>query len=381
MYQINFRFDFNLVTYIFYIHEIKFKCYLISHIKKLNNFMGGIIMYDVGMYGGAFNPLHIKHVECIIKAATMCRELYIVISQAEKYETIDIRVKYRWIYRITKHLSNVKILILEDKTESKADYTEDLWDDDCRKVKEMIGKHIDAVFCGSDYDENSFWNKCYPDSEFIVFERDKYISSTAIRNDVYGHWDCLPLEVRPYFVKKVLLIGGESTGKSTLTINLAKYYNTNFLEEVGRELSELSGTDKMMLKEDYVKILLEHKDKELKLKESSNKLLFIDTDCLITKFYMEFLKDDGIEKNAVLADAIAKINDYDLILFLTPDVEFVQDGTRNEEIKNERKMYSDKIRKIYTESGFKYHVISGSYEERFLKAVDLIDNMLKPLEE
>ena len=96
---------------------------------------------------------------------------------------------------------------------------------------------------------------------------------------------------------------------------------------------------------------------------------------------MEFLKDDGIEKNAVLADAIAKINDYDLILFLTPDVEFVQDGTRNEEIKNERKMYSDKIRKIYTESGFKYHVISGSYEERFLKAVDLIDNMLKPLEE
>ena len=338
-------------------------------------------MYDVGMYGGAFNPLHIKHVECIIKAATICRKLYIVISQAEKYETIDIRVKYRWIYRITKHLSNVKILILEDKTESKADYTEDLWDDDCRKVKEMIGKHIDAVFCGSDYDESSFWNKCYPDSEFIVFERDKYISSTAIRKDVYGHWDWLPLEVRPYFVKKVLLIGGESTGKSTLTINLAKYYNTNFLEEVGRELSELSGTDKMMLKEDYVKILLEHKDKELKLKESSNKLLFIDTDCLITKFYMEFLKDDGIEKNAVLADAIAKINNYDLILFLTPDVEFVQDGTRNEEIKNERKMYSDKIREIYTESGFKYHVISGSYEERFLKAVDLIDNMLKPLEE
>ena len=334
-------------------------------------------MYNVGMYGGAFNPLHIKHVSCIIKAATMCRELYIVISHAAKYETIDIKVKYRWIYKVTKHLSNVKILILEDNTESKISYTENLWDNDCRKVKEMIGKHIDVVFCGSDYDENSFWNRCYPDSDFVVFERDKYISSTEIRKDIYGHWEWLPAEVRPYFVKKVLLIGGESTGKSTLTINLAKYYNTNFVEEVGRELSELSGTDKMMLSEDYVRILLEHKHKEMRLKESSNKLLFIDTDCLITKFYMAFLNDEGIENNTLLADAIAKVNDYDLILFLEPDVEFVQDGTRNEKIKDEREMYSNSIKQIYTKAGFKYHVISGDYEHRFLCAIRLIDEMLQ----
>ena len=56
----------------------------------------------------------------------------------------------------------------------------------------------------------------------------------------------------------------------TLAINLAKYYNTNFVEEVGRELSELSVTDKMMLSEDYVRILLEHKNKELRIKENSN---------------------------------------------------------------------------------------------------------------
>ena len=335
-------------------------------------------MYNVGMYGGSFNPLHIKHVSCIIQAATMCRELYIVISHAPKYEKIDIKAKYRWVYLITKHLPNVKILILEDNTESKASYSEYYWYDDCNKVKKMIGKPIDVVFCGGDYDENSFWNKGYPKSEFYVFERDKYISSTAIRNDLYGNFDWLPQEVRPYFVKKVLLIGGESTGKSTLTINLAKYYNTNYVEEVGRELSELSGTDKMMFSEDYVRILLEHKNKEMRLKESSNKLLFIDTDCLITKFYMDFLKDEGIKKNAVLAESIANINDYDLILFLEPDVEFVQDGTRNEEIKNERKKYSKKIKEIYDKAGFKYHVISGDYKERFLKSVKLVDELLLP---
>lgn len=333
-------------------------------------------MYEVGMYGGAFNPLHIKHVSCIIQAAAMCRELYIVISHAPKYEKIDIKVKYRWVYLITKHLPNVKILILEDDTESKSSYTEDYWYEDCSRVKKMIGKPIDIVFCGGDYDENSFWNKGYPDSEFYVFDRDNDISSTAIRNDLYGHFDWLPQEVRPYFVKKVLLIGGESTGKSTMTINLAKYYNTNFIEEVGRELSEISGTDKMMLSEDYVRILLEHKNKEMRLKESSNKVLFIDTDCLITEFYMEFLKDEKINKNAVLAQAIAQINDYDLILFLEPDVEFVQDGTRNEEIRLQRKKYSDRIKEIYDEAGFKYHVLSGEYHNRFLKAVKLVDNLL-----
>ena len=52
----------------------------------------------------------------------------------------------------------------------------------------------------------------------------------------------------------------------------------------------------MMLSEDYIRILLEHKNKEMKLKESSNKVLFEDTDCLITKFYMDFLKDKCIEK-------------------------------------------------------------------------------------
>lgn len=335
-------------------------------------------MYNVGMYGGSFDPLHIKHVNCIIQAATLCKELYIVITHAPKYENIDIKVKYRWVYQVTKHLPNIKILILEDNTESKAAYSEDYWYDDCNKVKEMIGKPIDVVFCGSDYDENSFWNKGYPESEFFVFKRDAQISSTAIRNDIYGHFDWLPSVVKPYFVKKVLLIGGESTGKSTLTINLAKNYNTNYLEEVGRYLSELSGTDKMMLSEDFTKILLEHKNKELKLIENSNKVLFIDTDCLITKFYMDFLNDEGIKNNATLADAIAKINDYDLVLFLEPDVEFVQDGTRNEEIRDERQKYSDKIKEIYDKAGIKYTVINGNYHERFLKAVKLVDEMLAP---
>ncbi len=92
-----------------------------------------------------------------------------------------------------------------------------------------------------------------------------------------------------------------------------------------------------MLSEDFTEILLQHKLNEIKAVENSNKVLFIDTDALVTQFYMSFLDDPGIEKNRALSDAIDALNRYDLILFLEPDVEFVQDGDRSEVIRDDRK--------------------------------------------
>ncbi len=331
--------------------------------------------YNVGMYGGSFNPLHMGHVDCIIKAASQCNQLYVVISYRNNHTDVDVRIKYRWVYQITKHIGNVKIILLEDKLDKKSDYTKQYWENDCEIVKKKIGTKIDVVFCGDDYDKTSFWNVCYPESDLIIFPRSKY-NSTDIRANIYKHWDWLPLVVRPYYVKKVLLIGTESCGKSTLTVNLAHHFNTNYLEEVGRELSELSGTDTMMLSSDFTRILLEHKAKELRLIEHSNKVLIEDTDCLITKFFMNFLEDENIEKNTLLANAIASLNQYDLILYMEPDVEWIQDGDRSEVIAADRYKYSDMIKKLYADFDFHFVCISGTYLERYEQAIKLIEEIL-----
>ena len=147
--------------------------------------------YNVGMYGGSFNPLHMGHVRCIISAANMCRELYVVLSVGRRRAEINERVRYRWIYQLTKHIGNVKIIMLEDDADTKEEYTKEYWFRDAGIVKAEIGKHIDVVFCGSDYDENSFWNKCYEGSDFYVFPRNIY-NSTDIRKDIYGHSDWMP---------------------------------------------------------------------------------------------------------------------------------------------------------------------------------------------
>lgn len=331
--------------------------------------------YKTGMYGGSFNPLHLGHVDCIIQAANMCEALFLVLSAGVSREEIDLRVRYRWLYQLTKHIGNVKIIILQDTAQTKEDYTQEYWMADADIVKKQIGQTIDVVFCGSDYDETSFWNICYPESERYIFKRN-HISSTKIRQNPYAHWDWIASTAKPYYVKKVLLMGSESTGKSTLTINLANHYNTNYIDEAGRDISERSGTDQMMLSEDFTEILLQHKLNEINAMKHSNKILFIDTDALVTQFYMNFLKDPGIEKNRALSDTIDALNTYDLILFLEPDVTFIQDGDRSPVIEADRETYSGKIKELLKSHGRSYRCIDGDYQERYRKAIHAVDRLL-----
>ena len=331
--------------------------------------------YKVGMYGGSFNPLHMGHVDCIIQAANMCEELYIVLSSGTARDEVDYLVRYRWLYVLTKHIGNVKILSVSDDAPEKAAYTRDYWQKDADDVKAQIGKKIDVVFCGSDYGEDSFWNVCYPESELYIFPRNG-ISSTEIRRNPYRHWDWLPNVVRPHYVKKVMLIGGESTGKSTLTINLAHRFNTNYIEEAGRDLSERSGTDRLMLSGDFTEILLVHKLNEIRAAEQSNRVLFVDTDAPVTQFFMSFLNDPMIDKNRALSDAIDALNTYDLILFLEPDVRFVQDGDRSEIIRDNRTHYSNRLKELLTSHGKSFVEVSGNYQQRYLTAVKLVNALL-----
>lgn len=333
--------------------------------------------YRAGLYGGSSNPLHLGHVDCILQAANLCERLYLVLNVGKNREEIDGRIRYRWLYQLTKHIGSVRILILEDEAPSKQAYGRELWQADADALKARIGEKLDAVFCGSDYGEDSFWKLCYPESELVIFPRNG-MSSTEIRRDPYGHWDWLPGLVRPYYTKKVLLIGGESTGKSTLTINLARRFNTNYIEEAGRELSERSGTDLLMLPEDFTEILLQHKLNEMKALEHSNKLLFEDTDALVTRFFMEFLEDRGIRRNLPLARAVDGLNDYDLVLFLEPDVPFVDDGGRSPVIRDDRLRYSEQIKELLRQSGRSFVSLSGDYQQRYLSAVGLCERLLAP---
>ncbi len=339
--------------------------------------------YKVGMYGGSFDPLHIGHIHDIIRAAALCEELYVMISWCEGRESTSKELRYRWILNSTKHLTNVKIIMVEDEAVSKEVYNTDYyWEKGAMDIKNRIGKPIDAVFCGSDYfGTNRFESLYCPESEVIYFDREEVpISSTQIREWATEHWDYIPAECKAYYVKKVLVVGGESTGKSTLVQNLALAYNTNFVAEVGRETCEYAGGEELMILEDLVENLIRQKEEVRRAAKYSNRILFVDTDALTTEFYCNLLLNNQNEKVRMeqLAESIHWTNSWDLVLFLEPDeVAFVQDGTRNEEIKAQRKEYSEMLKKLYQQNHVKYHSISGDYLNRFNMAKELIGKELK----
>jgi NadR type nicotinamide-nucleotide adenylyltransferase len=60
------------------------------------------------------------------------------------------------------------------------------------------------------------------------------ISATKIRSDLEKYWEFLPDATKGYFTQKVVVLGAESTGTTTLAQDLARFYHTVWVPEYGR---------------------------------------------------------------------------------------------------------------------------------------------------
>lgn len=334
-------------------------------------------MYKIGMYGGSFNPLHLGHVSCIIQAANQCEKLYVVLSHSNNKEEIPYQHRFRWLTQLTKDMENVEVIQVKDNSINKDVYD---WKNGSNLIKSIIKEDIDVVFCGSDYhnSKNPF-SMNYPNSKIVYIDRSKIpVSSTDIRENPYKHWDYIADVAKPYFVKKIMITGSESCGKSTLVRNLAKYYNATYVEEKGRNVCDFAGGYENMIPSDYIEILHTHKVAEIEEQRKANKLLFIDTDCIVTDYYLHLQFEDtdiDTKKESYLALAIGKLNEYDLVLFLEDDVPWIQDGTRTYGEEIVRRNNTKKLKQMLDMQNIKYHSISGDYQQRFIKSIELVESL------
>lgn len=342
-------------------------------------------MYKVGVYFGRFCPPHRGHLYQIIDASTKCEKLIVVISDNEQ-ETIDIcsqaglptityQLRKQWFNQQLQDIDHIEVRVLNENFIPR--YPSG-WDEWCHEMRFVVPETIDAFFAG-DVKFEEMLKRHFPQSAVEIFDpkRTRYpISATDIRNDILGNWDYILGSARPFFAKKVLIAGTESCGKTTLTKCLAKLYNTSWSEEVGRYYArDYLGNDETIFTDtDFSRIAHLQYEQDYHALRSANRVCFFDTDATYTDYFSELYLG---HRNG-LVQAYIDPAKYDMVLFLLPDVRWVDDGQRLNGDQEKRRLLSDRLLGMYQAHGFgeKIVILSGNYEKRLTKAVKLIDNLM-----
>ena len=190
-------------------------------------------------------------------------------------------------------------------------------------------------------------------------------------------------------IKKFVVIGPESTGKSTLCSQLAEYYETIWVPEYAREYLEKNGTDYSYddlltiakgqinleegirykvsgISDEQSANSIEHRTSNIKHRTSD--ILFIDTDMYVMKVWCEFVFNKC--HNWIL-NRIAERR-YDGYLLCNTDLPWVKDNLREyPDVETRNKLYHF-YKDILINQKIPWTDISGSYEERFEKAKHFI---------
>ena len=182
--------------------------------------------------------------------------------------------------------------------------------------------------------------------------------------------------VSKFIVRKIVIIGPESTGKSTLCEQLAQHYNTLWCPEFAREYLRIFGTNynyddllniakgQLALEDEYTQMSLNSR-----LPTPDLGLLFIDTDMYVMKVWCEFVFS---KCHRFILDQIVE-RKYDLYLLCNIDLEWIKDELREyPDLKTRQRLYHI-YKDIMVNQPTPWSEISGNQEERLQKAIKSVD--------
>jgi len=184
-------------------------------------------------------------------------------------------------------------------------------------------------------------------------------------------------------LNKIVVIGPESTGKSTLCEQLSVHYHTIWCREYAREYLLQNGMDYTF--DDLLTIAkgqLQLEDKAIgqvcddavpNEYAFGRRLLFIDTDMYVMKVWCEFVFG---KCHQWILDQIVE-RKYDLYLLCNTDLPWVKDELREyPDVVSRQKLYSI-YKDIMINQSVPWVDISGSYEQRFEKARAAVDALIQ----
>jgi NadR type nicotinamide-nucleotide adenylyltransferase len=169
---------------------------------------------------------------------------------------------------------------------------------------------------------------------------------------------------------KIVVIGPESTGKSTLSKSIAEYFKCPWVPEYAREyLEKLKG---QYTYDDLLKIAKGQINKEETAIKKTENLLICDTDLHVIKVWSQHKFG---KVHSWVEEQITK-RKYDLYLLTDIDIPWQDDPQREHPEPEQRKYFLEIYRKVVIDSGLPYKEISGSVEERRKKSIEFIEEKI-----
>jgi len=349
--------------------------------------------YRHGLIVGKFYPPHAGHHYLIRTAADLCDRVSVVVA-ASQVESVPLVDRVAWLQEEHATEDNVEVIgVLDD---APVDYDSpqawaahnSVFD---AAVRQLGDDQIDAVFSSEKYGDDL---AAHFGAVHVEVDRDRLehpVSGSACRDDLAAMWNHLAPATRAGVAVRVVVVGAESTGTTTVSRALVERFRarggvwaaTGWVGEYGRERSEqkldairevtpsAGLEDVCWTGEDFAHIAAVQTRRENAAARSGSPLLVCDTDAFATQVWERRYLGEQSHQAASVA-----VPRHDVYLVTDhSDVPFVQDGLRDgEHLRADMtRWFSDAL----TATGRSWVLLTGSLDDRVRLAGEVAENMLR----
>lgn len=318
-------------------------------------------------------PPHRGHHDLIVFAASMASRTTVLVEQRPD-EAIPVATRCAWIRSALGNFPHVEVVALEgdhpqsppmDSVGSNA-----FWSHWANLIHRYAGT-VDAVVSGDDYgarlaaDQGATW---------VPFDRTCVpISATTFKENPWGNWDWLIPAAQVALLRKVLLIGSESTGKSTLGKHLVKSVapSTVLIPEYAEHwLRRNPSTTRDEIPWDL--FLTGQSSSYEAWSSRANRWILEDSNALTTAVWAHMSGRPDVAERAM--DHAATSPPHHVLLSVSDGVPWTVDTHRLS--PDDRPKFDAEFRRRLDQLGWTYTELSGSYDSRSLKASTVLNRWL-----
>lgn len=257
-----------------------------------------------GLIVGKFYPPHAGHHHLIAVAAAACQRVTVVVAPSRR-ESIPLQTRLGWLREV--HATSPHVAFVGTYDDHPVDYADPAaWDAHCAVFRAAVcatgPAPVDAVFSSEEYGDELARRFGATHVNVDPKRSTVPVSGTAIRADPVRHWTALAAPTRAWFTRRVVAVGAESSGTTTIARALAEHYrsrggvwaDTAWVPEYGRELTArkvaaLAAVDPSATvhdvtwdRTDFVDVVTAQNAAEDRAARSGSPLLFCDTDAAAT---------------------------------------------------------------------------------------------------